>query len=322
MIINPLERFSKQDLANKGYKLAFLDVSLLDPVFLNSQSQYLKQKNIILVVNGLVIMELLKGLYGLKHQEYKKLAEKKILLANFLDEAKCLYLLPRDNILTYELLYMYKGYSVNAHDFFKIFCYSPLLTQVDSNKTSTSLLDGYPCDRLTKFRYKLLTQTSTFKEYLIYSLRNLKEVASILEEGKNENYKAIGLSQKILEGKDLRENHMKDIDKLLLEKLFLGHTEINSKQMSNLISKLSQKRNTYLSEAPLYSLEDIGYCINIQNHSSKEKKPGNDFMDSMHATSALSYCDYLLMNDNRAKTKWDTVINKFNLRVIIKNTLD
>ena len=63
MIIDPLKRFSKNELNKQGQKLAFLDTSVMKPDKLTEELvNHFYRRGIRPVVNNLSLTELIKGL--------------------------------------------------------------------------------------------------------------------------------------------------------------------------------------------------------------------------------------------------------------------
>jgi hypothetical protein len=268
MIINPLNRFSKKELNQAGYKMGFLDSSFL--------MKYIKSTDIIgyerlvrqfidlkikPVVNLILIGELLKGLDPC-HPDYQKYFQNKIYIMKFFDAVGAVWVLEHKDILTFELMHLYHGEKNVAHDEFKIFSSSPILTEIDESCERL-----YQCDKLMNFSYKPCDERCTYESMLnSIILQGLQKFQNAYREGdiKSINAKITILSE--IDGKTSDEVEIirKKMNKQQALSLLEHHMYVDNSTLDKLIDFLSSNINTIKVSAPFWFVEENISCANSQ----------------------------------------------------------
>ncbi|HEV2524671.1 MAG TPA: hypothetical protein VGU44_06025, partial [Gammaproteobacteria bacterium] len=158
-----LERFSKNELNQRGYKLVFFDLSALFNLMNDTNKiDEFKKSNMRPVVNLLLFSELLKGLDP-AHKDYEKNYQNKKNIMRFFDDMSACWILSHDEIVSFEFVHAYHGkYKKDAHGYFKIFCASPVFVQLNGSGERS-----YSCDNLMKFSYGLYNEARTYQELLV-----------------------------------------------------------------------------------------------------------------------------------------------------------
>jgi len=316
-----LERFSKNELNQQGYKLVFFDLSALFNLMKDKNKiDEFKESNIRPVVNLQLVSEFLKGLDP-AHKDYEEFYQKKKDIMQFFDDMNAYWILSHNEIVSFEFVHAYHGGDKNAHDYFKIFCASPLFVQDDINEPSCSYV--YPCDNVMKFSYGLSDGARTYQkllEELMMDPSYLEELKEMFNTGtNNNNEKKLETSLRLAgvktqeEKKQVIWEHIGNYVRSLLSRNFF---ECEEKKLKDLIVRffLASQQTFFLSYAPFYSVEDAIYWKYIEK-CKDEKLKKNDFMDSIHARTALSYCDCFIVDDDGLKTASDEIIKEMQLKV-------
>jgi hypothetical protein len=194
-IFNPMVRYTKNDLKERGFKLAFFDVCYLSdlikpnkPTFnkklLQETMKLYKKMQIRPVVNLFLFGELLNGLDRANRNYYNDFEAKKLIM-EFLDELESLWILSHDEIKTFELINAYHGNNKSAHGFFNVFCACPLFTE-----TSINCNRIYAGDQVMNYIYKLDEASGKFKEFLYRICKDLTGFQETYRTGVSKNNKA------------------------------------------------------------------------------------------------------------------------------------
>lgn len=234
IIIDPFKKYYKKELIDNGYKLAFLDTSVLigndnnplKPRLSKKIVDDLRKHKIRPVVNDFTLSEFIKGLDN-KHPQYKDHYSNKIEVMKCLDELECLFLLPHEEIESMELKYAHDHLNEldkNTHDFLEVFRYCP----VNTNYTA-----------LTKY---------TYEEYLAQLINRMgKDISEQLKSGLKENVECADLLREIF--KDFC-----DKDKTLLRKTL---------HRNFVVTRLNAYDN--IDAHNITKLVDILNCIGLQS---------------------------------------------------------
>lgn len=297
-MMKPLQQYSKTELNQRGYELVFLDVSYLFDIKYDNFDRLIREinnKKLKPVVNLFLIGELLKGLDE-KHPKFKQHRKNKELIMRFFDETATMWVLEHNSILTFEFVDLYYGRNSNAYDAFKIFFHLRAL------KNQTMYRPGY--SKEVDFIYKPRDFTGTYSGLLgTIFLKGLKEFQNDFENGirKNNNAKEI---IKNAPGDDATKR--KRFTEKQCSELLKDHgIDPDQNQIKVVINDMYTRSCTQLLVSmPFFCVEDEIFWTYIN------KNEKNDFMDSMHARTALSYCDYFITKDTKLAEECRTVIKK------------
>ncbi len=103
----------------------------------------------------------------------------------------------------------------------------------------------------------------------------------------------------------------------ILEKISVFKS-VEQGKLEQLIKKFIDQTETFLllyRAAPYYLIDDHIYHECLKKNDHREKKKGNNVMDSMHARSALSYCDYFITEDDKLEKFCQKIIKDLKLKV-------
>lgn len=268
-----ITRYTKNELRNNKYSLAFFDNSALSPLKLTNNDgteNYYQQQNFINYCKSQkirpissieIIGELVKKL-----PPNPNLKNKKITILKTLQQAGLLWSLPLSVILDLEYCNLQNSYPALAHDFLHVFSEYPLC-RVDKDQR----LKSYPCDRAWK-----------------YSLQSDRDTVT----------------------------HNGDIEKWF-EKQIINPSSLQQIQISFKEYKAyNGAANNKQISLPNITRIPFTHIWNelIKLHAAP--KP-NDMFDTLHGAFALSYCDYLITNDNGLYDKSKKVTENLGLKISI-----
>lgn len=172
MLLNPYQRFAKNEINQKGYKLALIDVNILRKFENNIYDEnwkcdvltYFEESQIKPVMSDFIFYEFIKGLDP-KSKNFVELKEKKKCVSSFLDKLNTMWICNQQEILAFEFLNLYNNIEANAYNSYKIFCSSPITIIKNIALISSPFYDSNTSPPI-----------STFSEYFEHLLKDLNDL--------------------------------------------------------------------------------------------------------------------------------------------------
>jgi hypothetical protein len=339
--INPYQRFTKNQLNQKGYKLAFIDNNFLsfltelvrnDPKVIKMICEAFKQLQIRPVLNSFVFYEFMKGLDPFANN-FNSLCINKRKVAQLLDELGAIWIQDFLNVLAFELLHVYENKKEEARDFYHIYSFCPLGIMTNRKPFTEKGTASYPCDEIMHFCYgpysddlkKLVNPVENWHAYFEHSLKNLTDfsIDNILKKWVQDDEKAYKIKEKIKDAKEIiyKKRIQKYIEPLMGDRFAANHERYIFKKAEEIYESvnLDFSKPCLLSYAPLYSISSYFYWDTLEGWDVRKKqdKKLRDIFDRLHIQVALSYCDYFITDDGPITQKANKIINKLGLKSAI-----
>lgn len=325
MLLNLYQRFTKAELNQNGFEIAFVDNNFLsyltdqitDSDFKKRIKESFKNNKIIPVLNSFVFYEFVKGLTSIDLNNGDLLAKKRQ-VAQFLDELTAYWILDYEKILAFEFLHIEANILKEADKFYKVFCKSPFAIMSGTKPFAVKSSLSYPCDKVMHFIYspysdssdELKNPVSSWAEYFEHVFKDIScidELKKILDEYLNFEEKAFKRKKELQKSKEIIR-----LERIKLSiKPFVGCHYLPSHP--SYIEEKAQRINVQmvadfrcsdlLNYAPLYSIYEHFYWDTLKNWDVQKKKEKKirDILDRLHTHLALSYCDYFLTCDGPIK---------------------
>lgn len=311
-------RWSKAELNQLGYKLAFIDTNVLSRLLNNTtinlteKVELFKIYNIKPVFSLELFAEFLQGL--VTSSDYKEHARVKQETIEFLNVLKPLWILGHQYISALE--YAHLCQHIDPFKDFKVFSDVAL-----EGHGSNGQVPIFECDK--HFRNKFIPYEASYKhkgdwQKLLSEFQlDLQEIAQEFKNGcvanfkatlaKSEEFKILNTFDQKSEIYRINENHVDNILK--------KNTTLSNQDISNANTELGNLTNqsSILQHAPFHTIYDDIY----KQHLSGKIKKENDIIDGLFASLSLSYCDYIITNDKKSGLQdlCKNLVSKYNLSV-------